>query len=411
MQAFVPLPAALRPLAVRDYRLVFVGAALSNTGTWMHRVAVDWLVYQQTDSPAWVGIVSFAQFLPLALVGPFGGVLADRLDRRRILLAAQAFMMASAALLAALTLAGAATPLLLVAVSFALGLGFAFSGPTWLSTIPSLVPRELLTSAIALNSARFSAARVVGPALGGVLIAAIGAGGVFVVNAVSYLAIVIALAALHVPPLPERPPERVLAQLRQGVSYAVHHRTILWLMAAVMGVSLLAAPLVTLLPVYARDVLGGGARTLGLLTASLGVGSLIGSVALAQIGDRLRPAVLIAGGVVALAIATGGVALAPGLAVTAAAVVGTGLFRTGSVAASSSRIQALAEEAYRGRVTSLFLLSFGLAYPVGALATGAAAEVWGVQAVTAAMGVGTALVGWCLWRGLAADPPASASVT
>lgn len=193
----------------------------------------------------------------------------------------------------------------------------------------------------------------------------------------------------------------MLAQLRDGVRYAAADHGIRWLVLGVTLVSLLASPLVALLPAYARDVLGGDARTLGVLTGCLGAGSLVGSFLLGQFGDRVTPARLIGGAILGLGLATAGVAIAPGLALTGAAVVFTGLFRLGSMASSNSRLQTRTDDAFRGRVMSLFMLAFAGAYPIGALAAGALAEIWGVQALTLGMALGTAGVGALVWRQLA----------
>lgn len=394
------LPSALQPLATRDYRLVFLGAVLSNSGTWMQNMAVQWFVYQETGSAAWVGAATFAQFVPLFFAGPLGGVLADRSDRKRLLLWAQSWMMTLSAVLAAVTLAGAATAHLVIALVLALGVGFAFNGPTWQAVVPHLVPSEQLTRAIALNSAQMSTARVVGPAVGGVLIPLIGPGGVFALNAASYVAVLVAIALVHPPPHEPRGAETVGEQLRGGVRYALEHRVLAWLIAAVLVVSLLAAPLMALLPVYAEEVLDAGPETYGILMAAIGAGSLIGALALGQFGDRVPTPRLIGGALVLLGAATALVAvasLAPGavlgVTLTALAVLATGTFRLGAVAASNSRLQARADNAYRGRVLSLFLLCFGGAFPLGALLLGNAADLVGVQPVTVLMGVGTLLGG------------------
>ena len=356
--------------------------------------------------------MSFAQFAPLALLGPLGGVLADRFDRVRLLAADQAFMMLVALGLTAAELASVAGPGVLLAASLGLGLGFAVAAPSWQATIPRLVAPEMLTSAIALNSTKMSLARIAGPAAGGLLLAQVGAAGVFAVNALSYSAVLTALWALA--KLVEAAPSRggregVHRQLAEGVRYAAHDPVIRWLLIGVLAVSFVATPLIALLPAYAHDVLGGDASTLGLLTAALGAGALVGSLLLAQLGDRVATPALVGGSIVALAGLTAAVGFAPGLALTAAAVLGTGLCRLGTVAASNTRLQARADDGYRGRVMGLFMLGFGAAYPVGALLVGTLADLWGVQAVTLGMGALTGVAGVTVWRRLAAHAPAPAA--
>ena len=358
----------------------------------MQNVGVQWLVYQQTGSATWVGLATFAQFIPMFVFGPVGGALADRWNRRRLLLAAQAWMMGWSVLLAALTLAGAISAPLVVATVFALGIGFGFHGPTWQAVVPHLVPKAQLTQAIALNSAQMSAARIVGPAIGGILIPLVGVGGVFVVNALSYVAVLAAVVMLRLPATEPPDHERsILGDVNGGVRYAFEHRTLAWLLAAVLAVSLFAAPLVALLPVFAEHVLGGDARTLGMLTACLGAGSLMGALVLGELGDRFRMPVLVGGGLTLLGAATILVALMPllgamAVAATAAAVLATGLFRLVTVSASNSAIQLRADDLFRARVLSLMFLAFGAGFPIGSLLAGAAADGVGVQWVTGALG-------------------------
>jgi MFS family permease len=392
------LSLTFQPLANRDYRLAFCGAVLSNTGTWMQNVAVQWLVYQQTGSAAWVGLATFAQFIPLFLAGPVGGVLADRWDRKRLLLGAQSWMMGWSVLLALLTLTGAITAKLVVATVLALGFGFAFHGPTWQSVVPHLVPRAQLTQAIALNSAQMATARILGPAIGGILIPLIGAGGVFVLNALSYVAVLAAVAMLRLPAREPAAQASILGELRGGIRYVRAHRELAWLLGAVLAVSLFAAPLVSLLPVYAEDALGGDARTLGMLMACLGAGSLVGALLLGALADRYRTPALVGGALILLGSATLLVAIAPlagaaAMGATAAAVMLCGGFRLVAVSASNSRLQMRADDLYRGRVLSLLFLAFGGGFPIGALAAGAAADVVGVQWVTALLGLLTVACG------------------
>lgn len=410
------IPKTLRPLAIRDYRLLFMGAVVSNAGSFMQNVAVQWLVYQQTRSVAWVGLVAFAQFVPLLFASPLSGVLADRHDRRVILLVAQTAQMAASATLAALTMLGLARPGIVLGIVLVLGAGAALHGPAWQATVPHLVPRALLTRAIALNSAQLSLGRVAGPALGGALLATVGPGAVFLVNAASYLAVIAAVWRLRLPALPEQERTPVLAHLRAGVSYAAADPMLRWLLVAVGCISLLAAPLVTLLPVYADEVLGGGPAALGVLTAALGVGSLVGSMLLGQAGDRLRPPALVGGGMGLLGAAMVLIAVGGPTRLVIAGVALTGLLRFGTVAASNSEIQQRVDERYRGRVMSLFLLTFGGAYPVGSLLVGVAAQRWGVAGVTATMGVAMVVAGATVGRALrqtarATAPASGASLT
>src|SRR5438093_1636737 len=211
----------------RNFRLLWIGAFLSNIGTWMQAIALSWYVFLLTHSAFWVSFVTFVNFIPTVL-SPLGGVYTDRLDRKRILMATQTFMMVDAAALAALAWLHHATLFTVMALTFGQGVAFAFNGPTWQAFVPSLVPPEFMVNAIALNSAQFSLARVVGPAVAGVVIASYsdGAALVFTVNAVSFLTVIGALALMHTQPFVPGERRRVGDLLRTGLAYTWANRRI-----------------------------------------------------------------------------------------------------------------------------------------------------------------------------------------
>ncbi|HWC33000.1 MAG TPA: MFS transporter, partial [Actinomycetota bacterium] len=283
---------AFHSLRFRDYRLLWAGAVISNTGTWMQNVALSWYVFTLTRSAFWVGAVAFASFFPMWL-SPLGGVLADRFDRRRILLATQSVMMIAATALAVLVGTGRATLAPVMGLTLLGGFAFSIDAPTRQAFFPSLVPRDAMVNAIALNSAQFSLARVIGPAIAGTMIAAFGVAPVFWINAVSFLAVLAALTTVR-----ERPRtmegEAPAQGLRAGLAYAWRHPVIRVLIASIAVLSVFAGPISALLPVFADEVFRRGPTGLGALAAAMGAGSVLGAIVLGRIG-RVRPRMVAAG--------------------------------------------------------------------------------------------------------------------
>jgi MFS family permease len=364
-------------LGHRNFRLLFAGAFLSNVGTWMQAIALSWFVFLLTHSAFWVSFVTFVNFIPTVL-SPIGGVYTDRLDRRRILLVTQGFMMIDATALATLAWLHHATLFAVMALTFGQGLAFAMNGPTWQAFVPSLVPPEAMVNAIALNSVQFSLARVVGPAIAGVVIASYsnGAALVFALNAISFLTVIGALLMMKTRPAAVVPRERVRDLLRTGLAYTWQNRRIRAMITAIAVVSFFAAPAGSLLPVFAAKVYGRGAGSYGSLAAALGVGSVAGALTLGRLGNRIGRRVI------ALAAVTVGVALVLFGAVRSYATGLILMFLFGAayllvISGTNSDIQLTVDDRVRGRVMSIWMLAFGVSYPVGSLLAGVAASVWG----------------------------------
>jgi len=378
----------------RNFRLLWIGAFLSNVGTWMQSIALAWYVFLITHSAFWVSFVTFVNFAPTVL-SPIGGVFTDRLDRKRILFATQSFMMADAAVLAVLAWLHHATLFAVMALTFGQGLAFAFNGPTWQAFVPSLVPSEAMVNAIALNSAQFSLARVVGPAIAGAIIAASshGAALVFTLNAVSFLTVLAALWLMRTPPFRPGERRRVREQLRSGLDYTWRNRRIRAMIAGIAVVSFFAAPATALLPLFAADVYGRGADSYGSLAAALGLGSVGGALVLGRLGNRIGKRVI------AASMASLGVVLLV-FGSTSAYPVGLAMmFLFGAsyllvVSGTNSDIQLAVEDQMRGRVISIWVVAFGVSYPTGALLAGLFASAWGPQA-TAVVGA-VACLSWGL---------------
>jgi MFS family permease len=383
----------VRALRSRNYRLYCGGQSISLMGTWMQRMALSWWVYRHTHSALMLGVVGFAGQIPALLLAPLAGALVDRWDRYRLLVVTQTLAMLQALGLAWLVLADGATLWPIVLFSVVLGVINAVDMPARQALIPDLVDQqEDLGNALALNSSMTNSARLIGPSLAGFLIVRVGEGLCFLLNGLSYLAVLGALGAMHLPPRPVAPPPApVLEEADTGLRYAwdfVPIRAILLLLSVA---NLLGMPYQVLLPVFATEVLHGDAHTLGMLTVASGVGAIIGALSLAS-----RDSVVGLGRV--LVWSTGlfglgllGLSLARHQAVAWLALVGASGGMMVLTAASNTILQTIVEEDKRGRVMSLYTMVFlGLA-PVGSLMAGSVAMSLGVPQTVRIGGVGCLL--------------------
>jgi MFS family permease len=372
----VDVSVALRALRSRNYRLFFSGQSVSLIGTWMTRVATSWLVYRLTHSAFLLGVASFAGQIPLFFLAPLAGVWVDRWDRHRTLVATQALSMVQSFALAALALTGVITVWEIILLMLFQGVINAIDMPARQAFVIQMVDdRTDLPNAIALNSSMVNAARLIGPAVAGVLIAAVGEGYCFLADGVSYMAVIASLLAMHVRrPVTQRTRKRVLQDLAEGWRYVSHSppiRSILLLLAAI---SLLGMPYTVLMPIFAGRTLHGGAHTLGLLMSCIGLGALAGAVALAA-----RRTVLGLGKVIPISAAIfGGALVAFGfsrvlwISMTLLLVAGFGMMR--HMAASNTILQTIVEEEKRGRVMAFYAMAFVGMSPFGSLIAGAAAD-------------------------------------
>jgi len=392
------------PFRHRNYRLFWSGQLVSLAGTWMQSIAQAWLITELTPDPVWLGVVAAAQFTPVLILGLFGGVIADVLPKRQMLIATQAALMGLAALQALLVATGAMTIPLLILLAVALGSVNAIDMPVRQSFFSEMVPVNEVGRAVAFNSAMFNGARVIGPAIGGVLIGVIGVAGCFAVNALSFLAVLIALllmreVELHPAPRGARPRSvrAVATSLAEGLRY-VRNTPIIALCVFVIGViSGVAMNFNVIIPPLARLTLQIGAPGLGALMAAVGFGSLTGALTVAALREPRRSMIVIGGALLGLfSVAAGAAASSDSvLAVplTALALFGAGFGAISMAATANASIQTTTPPALRGRVMSVYTTVFAGSTPIGGLATGAvvaalgatgALEVAGVLAVAAA---------------------------
>lgn len=366
------LRALLRTLRYRNYRLFFSGQSLSLIGTWMQQVAMSWLVYRLTDSAFLLGLVHFAARIPIFLLAPAMGVLADRWNRHRILLITQTLSMLQALVLAGLVLSGAAAVWHLLALSLLLGLINSLDIPARQSFIVDLVENpEDVGNAIALNSSIVNGARLVGPSLAGVLVAAAGEGVCFLLNGLSFLFVIIALLAMNLSPSPREGSEAdFFHRLREGAVYVFGFAPIRSLLLLVALLSLMGMPYSVLMPVFAKDIFHGGPHTLGFLMAASGLGALAGALFLASrttvlgLGRWIVSASLLFS-VSLIAFAVSSVFW---LAVVLLATAGFGMMV--HLAASNTILQTIVDEDKRGRLMSFYAMGFMGMIPFGSLLAG-----------------------------------------
>jgi predicted MFS family arabinose efflux permease len=399
MSVLTGLGAIPRALAHRDFGTYAAGNSVSLIGTWMQRIGVGWLAWKLSHSGAVLGLAAFADLFPTVLIGPFGGALADRFDRLRLVKIAQMLGLAQALALFLLTASGQITVPLLLALVLVGGVAGGIAQPARLALVPSLVPRAYLATAVAINSIVFNSARFIGPALAGLAIVWLGVGVVFALNALTFAVFLLALARLRLAPLgPPRRTASVLGAISEGLRYTVAHPGIgpILLVNAVLAVS--ARPFFELLPGFADEVFGRGAPGLAMLSSTVGIGAVVGGLWLAQRSDHRRLTRVVLVNSLLIALATLAFALSTWFPAAIVCVAFAGFAMVANGVATQTLIQITVEEAVRGRVLSLFGLIFRGGPALGALIMGTVSEAVGLQAPLAAGALlGVAACG-LLWR-------------
>jgi MFS family permease len=392
------LPATLRALRHRNFQLFFSGQMISLVGTWMQSIAEAWLVYRLTGSSLLLGLAGFMSQFPVFLVAPLGGIVADRKNRQRVVIATQAASMILALTLATLTLTGVVRVWQIFTLGALLGVVNAFDIPARQSFLVDMVGKDDLMNAIALNSSMFNAARIIGPAIAGILVAKIGEGWCFFANGFSYIAVIAGLLMMQV----ERParlaaPASPLAHLLEGFRFVRHTRPIRVILTLLGIVSLVAMPYTVLMPIFADRILHGGARGMGILMGATGVGALLGALTLAS-----RSGVRGLGRWVAVSCAGFGFSLllftfSRIFWLSAALLLPVGFCMMLEMSSSNTLIQAMVPDDLRGRVMAVYSMMFMGMAPFGALFGGALADRFGAPRTVAAGAL--AAMGGALWFG------------
>ena len=373
------LPIMGRALAHRNFRLFSIGQGISVVGTWMQQIATVWLVYRLSNSSFLLGLTDFASQIPAALVLPVAGVLTDRWSRHRTLLATQSLAMLQAFVLMTLTLTGVVSVWQVILLGALLGLVNAFDSTARQSFVIQMVERhEDLANAIAINSSAFNAARLVGPAIAGFVIGTFGECPCFLLNGLSYLAVLASLLLMRVRPF-VKPVSNlgIVEGFSEGFGYVARSMPIRTLLVLLGIVSMMSAPLMVLMPVLATKVLRGGPRTLGLLTAAMGVGALAASLFLAARKNVLGLGTVIAVATGVFGLGMAGLSLSHTLGISLVLLLVTGFAMVTQMAASNAVLQTIVEESKRGRVMSFYTMAFFGMGPLGSLLAGCLASTLG----------------------------------
>jgi MFS family permease len=413
----IEIPRIARALRHRDFRLFWTGNFLSNIGTWMQNIAQGWLVLQLTNSAFWLGVVGFAASFPILLFALIGGVIADHVNKRKMLMITQSAMMTFAFIMAALAYFKIINVNEIIFLALGTGIAMSLNTPTYQALVPQLVPREDLTNAIALNSAQFNMSRVLGPTLGGFAMAIFGVAGNFFLNGLSFLAVLIALTRIRytepvlpqadhfVPPQADRsvplqadhfkapreghlsPPRagRLWEKLKQGFIYAFSHSSMSSLILLVAIGSLLAIPYLTFVPYFARDVLGTGEPGLGILMACSGAGAFLGAITIASLMHLRRRGLFVVRASAGFYAAIIAFTFSRNFYLSGLLLAVAGYCMIISVATINSLLQHLAEDHMRGRVMSIYSTAFLGLPPIGCLVAGSLSHVFYAPHVIAGM--------------------------
>jgi MFS family permease len=380
---------SLRPLRSRNFALVWSAALVSNVGSWMQTVALGFVVTARTHNPLWTGLVAAAAFLPMGLLAPLGGALADRLDRRRWLIVTTVAEACFAAVLAVLAATGHASPVVLVVLAFLGGTSAAVGFPAYQAMLPDLVPREDLLGAVSLSSAQFNLGRVIGPALAGLVLVVGSDAWAFAVNAASFAAVVVALVLVRLPApkAPTLPVERIVRRIVAGARVAVSEPGCRSAILLIAIVALVGSPFIGLVPAVAIEGLHRGAGVTSALVTGQGIGAVAGALALAPLARAWGRRRLLVGALFAFPTALVAYGLAPSVVTATLAIVVIGAFYISVLTGLNTVVQLRAPEEARGRVLGLYMMALGTIYPIGLVVQGAIAGAVGIRPVTVASGV------------------------
>lgn len=371
---------ALRALRHKNFRLYFSGQSISVVGTWVQRIALVWLVYQLTNSALILGIVGFAGQIPLLFVTPFAGVFADRLNKHKIILYSQMVAMFQAVVLSILVFTNLIQVWEIILLSIFLGIIDAIDMPTRQSFMVEMIGKNKddIGSAIALNSSMVNAARLVGPAVAGVLISAFGEGWCFLLNGISYVAVIFSLIKMEIKYVPStNKKEKAVKELKEGFKYAFGFAPIKYILLLLAVISFMGTPIRILAPLFAKEILHGGADTFGFLMGASGLGALIGAITLLNKKSVLGLGKLIAFSAGAFGIGVAAFALSTNILLSMFFMLLTGMGMMIQMAGSNTLLQTIVEDNKRGRVMSFYAMSFRGVAPFGSLAAGALAGIIG----------------------------------
>lgn len=370
-----------------DYRYLWTGTLLMGAGQWIQQVTLGWLLYELTSSSVLLGALNGLRALPFLVSGPIAGVAADRMDRQKLMIRTQYVLIVTALGMGSLVASGLLKVWHIFLFTLITGVAWSFNEPVRQSLVPNVVPKEDLMNAIALNSAGFNLTKIVGPALGGVLIALFGAGGNFFVQGAAYIGVLVMVYWMHVPPTPEETRQSsALANLKEGFAYVWSTPAVLALMMTAYVPRVFAVPYQALMPVFQKDVLGVGPEGLGILMAAPGLGAVLAVLTLATISSRLRrQGLLLLGSLILLGIFLILFSRTTSFPLAILVLIVVGAFQVLFMATTNTMLQLIVPDELRGRVMSLYMLDRGL-MPAGALFAGVTAHFIGAPATVSMMG-------------------------
>ena len=370
-----------------NYRYLWTGTLMMSAGQWIQQVTLGWLVYELTSSSVLLGALNGLRALPFLVTGPMAGVAADRMDRQRLMLRTQYVLIVTAILMGSLVASGLLEVWHIFVFTLVTGIGWSFSEPVRQSLIPGVVPKADLANAIALNSAGFNLMKVIGPALGGVMIALFGAAGNFFLQSGAYVGVLIMIYLMHVPPTPEKARHSsALANLKEGFAYVWSTPAVLALMILAYVPRVFAVPYQILMPVFQKDVLGVGPEGLGMLMAAPGVGAVFAVLALASLANRVRrQGLLLVVSIVILGMFLILFSQTRSFPLALLVLILVGAFQMLFLASTATMLQLIVPDELRGRVMSLYMLDRGL-MPAGALFAGVVAHFIGAPSTVATLG-------------------------
>ncbi len=373
---------------------MWIGACTSTIGTWMQVVAQQWLVYTLSkDDPFFLGLDGFLGQIPIVLFSLLGGVMADRTDRRKMLLGSQYVQMTTALVLAALTFAHVERVWHILVLSFIVGSAQSFGGPAYSALVPSLVPKENLPNAIALNSIQFNLGRVIGPALGGITLATVGAAWCFGLNGISFIAVIITLYMINTSFIPTKSGESMLTSMKQGIAFIRVQEGMKPLIVMSFLMTMMAIPLITFLPVFAKEVLHGSSETFTALLICSGVGAICGALmvaGLAKTKNQGRTALLM---LIVLGVATIVFSQSTSVILSCIMIFFAGAAMITVFASITSLVQAITEDNMRGRVMSVYNVAFRGGMPIGMLVVGKLIPIYSAPLTMSVVGTTTILLG------------------
>ena len=377
----------------RDFRLMFTGACISSIGTWMQNLAQAWLVLDISKSPFYLGLDAFLAGIPIFFFSLIGGVVADRVERRKVLLMSQYVQMSSAFILTALILVGAVRIWEILCLSFVVGLAQSFGGPAYAALIPSLVSKEDMPNAIALNSIQFNVARVLGPAIGGLALDNLGAVWCFGLNGLSFLAPIVSLTILNTRYLPEKTGESIFASMKKGFKFIRHQGAMEGLIVLGFCVTALGIPMTTFLPWFAREVFRGGPGTFTLFLCASGSGAVAGALGVAFLGNIRNKGRLALTMLVVLGGGISGFALSQSVVLSCVLLFLSGISLMAVFTNVLSLVQLITANEMRGRVISIYNAAFRGGMPMGNLVTGWLVPMFTAPVVLAVNGLLLVLLG------------------